>query len=82
MLRKILLATTFVLAAVSVAQAQPVASPTPAQAAPAYQGTQASCQAYEARMRRQAQLVKGLGANYNPQRVLNDCMANPSLAAQ
>jgi hypothetical protein len=80
MSKKISLAAGLLLATAAMAQAQPVATPTPTVSA--YQGTQASCQAYEARMRRQAQLVKGLGANYNAQRVLNECLANPGLATQ
>jgi hypothetical protein len=31
-------------------------------------------------MRRMAQISKGLGASYNTQHVMNECMADPSLA--
>jgi hypothetical protein len=82
MLKRTIAVAVLLLASVGSAGAQPVAGATPSQATPAYQATLASCQAYEVRMRRMAQISKGLGANYNTQRVINDCMANPSLASR
>jgi hypothetical protein len=70
------------LATAGSAGAQPIAGATPAQAMPGSQATLASCQAYEAKMRHTALMNKVLSANYNAQRVMNECMANPSLASQ
>jgi curli biogenesis system outer membrane secretion channel CsgG len=79
-LKRTIAVAAFVLAAAGSVAAQPVAAPASAQAMPAYQGTLAKCQVYEARMRRMAQISKGLGASYNTQHVMNECMADPSLA--
>jgi hypothetical protein len=81
-LKQTMAVAALMLASIGYADAQPAASPNPAPATPAYQATLASCQVYEARMHRMAQMNKVLGASYNATRVINDCMANPSLAAQ
>jgi hypothetical protein len=48
----------------------------------AVQQVQADCQAYEARMRRTAMMNKVLSANYNANRVINECLADPSIASR
>jgi curli biogenesis system outer membrane secretion channel CsgG len=81
-LKQTIAVAVLMLATAGSAGAQPIAGATPGQAAPAYQATLASCQAYEAKMRRTALMNKVLSANYNAQRIMNECMANPNLASQ
>ena len=77
---KIFAAATLLLGSAMSASAQPTGNPIPAQTSLALQQIQANCQAYELRMRRTAMMNKVLSANYNAQRVIDECLANPALA--
>jgi hypothetical protein len=77
---KTLAAAALFLGSTMSASAQPLGDKIPTQASPALQQIQASCQAYEMRMRRTAMMNKVLSANYNAQRVIGECLANPELA--
>jgi hypothetical protein len=81
-LKRTIAVAALTLGVAGAAGAQPIAGATAPQAVPPYQATLASCQAYEVRMRRTAQMNKVLSANYNAQRVIDQCLANPSLASQ